>query len=299
MNVSNAVGASPGAQSSGPWVRYWRVAAKLGRISPLAVIGLLVCLVWAVVALFASGMAPADPLAQSIAHRFLPPGPGHWLGTDLLGRDVLSRIIWGSRVSLPVGAIVVFVATAIGVTAGAVAGAVGGWLDEVIMRVSDLVLSFPAIVLAMAIAAALGPGLVNSTIAIVAVWWPRYARVMRSLVLSVKENEYVQASRALGATGSRTLLRVILPNSISPVFVLATMDLGNAILTFAGLGFLGLGQVPPNPEWGAMVAEGSQAFQNWWVGTFPGLAILSVAMGFNFIGDALGDLLDPRIRHQI
>jgi peptide/nickel transport system permease protein len=241
-------------------------------------------------------VATHDPLAQSIAERFQAPNSAHWFGTDKLGRDIYSRTIWGTRVSLPIGIAAVLAAATFGTAVGATAGFSGRWLDETLMRASDLVMSFPSLILAMALAAALGPNLRNSMLAIVAVTWPKYARVIRGMVLSVKENEYVSAARAIGAGDGRILFRAVLPNCIAPAFILATLDLGTAILIFSGLGFLGLGQVPPNPEWGAMVADGANAFQFWWVGTFPGLAIFSACLGFNFVGDALRDLLDPRLR---
>lgn len=276
-----------------------RFIRRMYRTSPLAVVGLVIIIGWALVAVFAPYVATHEPLEQILAMRYKPPSAEHWFGTDKLGRDVFSRVVWGSRVSLPIGVGVVALSALIGILIGTVAGYFGKWIDEVLMRFSDLVISFPVLILAMAVAAALGPSLVNSTIAIVAVWWPRYARMMRSLVISSRELDYVVAADALGARPWRIMLKTIVPNALAPVFILATLDLGTAILTFASLGFLGLGQVPPDPEWGAMVAEGANAFQYWWVGTFPGLAILSVALAFNFVGDALRDLLDPRLRGQI
>lgn len=273
--------------------------AKFMGIHPMAVVGLVIVLMWVTVAALAPWIATHEPNAQNLAMRNKPPSAEHWFGTDRLGRDVFSRVVWGSRVSIPVGIGVVAAAAVTGLIIGAVAGFVGGWLDEALMRLSDLVLSFPVLILAMALAAALGPSLVNSTIAIAVVWWPRYARLARGLVIALREQEFVVAATAAGATRGRVLFKTILPNILAPIVVLATLDMGTAILTFASLGFLGLGQVPPNPEWGAMVADGTTAFQFWWVSTFPGLAILTVAMGFNFIGDALRDLLDPRWRHQL
>lgn len=265
----------------------------------MAFVGFVIVLAWIVVAALAPWIATHEPNAQNLSMRNKPPSAEHWFGTDRLGRDVFSRVVWGARVSIPVGIGVVAAATVTGLIIGAVAGFVGGWLDEALMRVSDLVLSFPVLILAMALAAALGPSLVNSTIAIAAVWWPRYARLARGLVIALREREFVMAATAAGATPGRVLAKTIVPNILAPILVLATLDMGTAILTFASLGFLGLGQVPPDPEWGAMVADGTTAFQFWWVSTFPGLAILTVAMGFNFIGDALRDVLDPRWRHQL
>lgn len=272
---------------------------RMLRQNPLAVIGLIIVIVWIGVAVLAPFITQHDPVTQNLLVRSKAPDGDYWFGTDRLGRDIFSRVVWGSRVSLPVGIGVVGAAAVIGMLVGAIAGFVGGWLDEALMRISDLVLSFPVLILAMALAAALGPSLVNTTIAIAIVWWPRYARVMRGLVISIREQEFVAAARAIGSTPGRILRKEVIPNTLAPVVVLATLDVGTAILTFAALGFLGLGQVPPNPEWGAMVADGTTAFQYWWVSTFPGLAILSIAMGFNFIGDALRDLLDPRVRSQL
>ena len=197
------------------------------------------------------------------------------------------------------GLLVVIVALGVGGLIGSIAGFGPGWLDGLLMRLTEMVMAFPIIILAMTIAAALGPGLDHAMVALVAVSWPRYARVMRGLVLSVKENEYVYASRAMGGSGAHILTRVVLPNCVAPAVVMATLDLGNAILTFSGLSFLGLGSPPPAAEWGAMVAAGTQTFDQWWVSTFPGAAILSLVMAFNFIGDGVRDALDPRLRRSL
>ena len=260
---------------------------------PLAVAGVVIAAAWIVIAIFAPLVAPHDPLAQG----FVPnhgPSATNWFGTDELGRDVFSRVLYGARVSLPIAILLVVLAATIGGLVGAVAGYFRGVLDGVLMRATDLVFAFPPIILAMVVAAVLGRGLFNAALAIVVVAWPSYARVVRGLVLSVGESEYVQSARLLGATSRRTLVRDVLPNVAGPVFVLATVDLANAILLLSGLSFLGLGAQPPNAEWGSMVAEGTQYFQWWWIGTFPGLAIFTVVLAFNFIGDSLRDLFDPR-----
>jgi peptide/nickel transport system permease protein len=260
------------------------------------VIGALVVLAWIVVSTAAPMLSPYGPLTQRITDRLQAPSAAHLFGTDALGRDILSRVLFGGRISLPVGFGVVAVSLLIGGTVGSLAGFGGGWIGGVLMRGTDMVMAFPIIILAMTIAAALGPGLDHTMIALVAVSWPRYARVVRSLVLSVKENEYVQASRALGATNAHLLARAVLPNCLAPAVVMATLDLGNALLIFSGLSFLGLGSPPPAPEWGAMVAAGTQNFDQWWVSAFPGMAILTLALAFNFIGDGVRDALDPRLR---
>ncbi|MDR7515476.1 MAG: ABC transporter permease [Armatimonadota bacterium] len=270
--------------------------ARLVRRNALAVAGAVIAAGWIAVAVLAPWVAPYSPLQQNLRERLRPPDARHLMGTDELGRDIWSRVIYGSRISLPVGLVVVASSTAIGTVLGSVAGYWGGLYDAVLMRLTDLVMAFPPIILAMAVAAALGPGIQHAAMALVVVAWPAYARVMRGLVLSVKSYEYVVAARALGAGEGRILLRTVLPNCLGPAVVMATLDLGRAILIFSGLSFLGLGAVPPAPEWGAMVAGGINAFDQWWVSGFPGLAILSVVLAFNFLGDGLRDALDPRLR---
>jgi peptide/nickel transport system permease protein len=260
---------------------------------PLAVIGVVIALIWVLVAIFAPLIAPHDPLAQT-ATAAQPPSLHHLFGTDELGRDVFSRVVFGSRVSLPIALALVALAATIGAIIGSVAGYFRGLTDGTLMRATDLVFAFPPIILAMVVAAVLGRGLFNAALAIVVVAWPSYARVVRGLVLSVGDSEYVQSARLLGVSTRRSLVRDVLPNVAGPVFVLATLDLANAILLLAGLSFLGLGAQPPQAEWGSMVAEGTQYFQWWWIGTFPGLAIFTVVLAFNFMGDSLRDVFDPR-----
>ena len=260
---------------------------------PLAITGAVIAVAWILIAIFAPLIAPYDALAQN-AVPAQSPSWSHLFGTDELGRDVFSRVIMGSRVSLPIALVLVLIAAAIGSTVGAVAGYFRGPVDGILMRLTDLVFAFPPIILAMVVAAVLGRGLLNAALAIVVVAWPSYARVSRGLVLSVGESEYVQSARLLGASSRKTLFRDILPNVAGPIFVLATLDLANAILLLSGLSFLGLGAQPPKAEWGAMVAEGTQYFQWWWIGTFPGLAIFTVVLAFNFLGDSLRDVFDPR-----
>ncbi|HEV8674968.1 MAG TPA: ABC transporter permease [Methylomirabilota bacterium] len=253
---------------------------------------------WSVVALAAPLLAPRTPLALDVMKRLEPPSSTHPMGTDEVGRDILSRIFHGARITIPTAVGVILVASVSGCAVGAVAGYAGGRLDEVLMRVVDVVLAFPPILLAMAITAALGPGLRHAMLAIVLVSWPEFSRLMRGQVLSVKHNDYVIAAQALGVPARRVLWAHVLPNAFPPVLVKATLDIGNAIILTAALSFIGLGAIPPEPEWGAMIAAGQAKFEYWWVATFPGLAILSVVLGFNFLGDGLQDLLNPRLRRD-
>jgi peptide/nickel transport system permease protein len=272
------------------WVRpEWR--------SPLAVVGAAIAFAWAFVAIFAPLLAPYDPLAQEFVP-FSPPSREHLFGTDELGRDVFSRTLYGARISLPLAVVLVALASAIGGILGAIAGYFRRWVDGAVMRTADLVFAFPAILLAMVVTASLGPGLRNAVLALVIVAWPSYTRVVRSLVLSIGDSEYVWATRLLGASARRSLVREVLPNVVGPVLVLATLDIGNAILLLSGLSFLGLGAQPPAAEWGSMVATGTQFFQFWWMGTFPGLAIFTAVLAFNFMGDSLRDIFDPRTARE-
>lgn len=266
--------------------------------TPLAITGVSIALIWLVIAIFAPAIAPHDPLAQAF-DRLQPPSAEHLFGTDAVGRDVLSRVVSGARISMPLALSLVIASMIVGGTLGAIAGYFGKAIDEVIMRIADLVFAFPTIILAMVITAALGPSLTNAVIAMLIVSWPAYARVTRSLVLSARTQEYVVAGRLLGNGPFTSLRRDILPNVLSPVFVLAMLDVGTAILLLAGLSFLGLGATPPTPDWGAMVSDGVQQFSSWWIAAFPGLAIFSVVMAFNFIGDSLRDSLDPRAQDAV
>ena len=266
--------------------------------TPLAITGGAIVVFWLLVAVFAPWLRPFDPLAQDFP-RLQPPSAEHWFGTDQVGRDVLSRVITGAQISIPLALTLVVFAMLIGSLLGAIAGYFGKTIDEVIMRIADLVFAFPTIILAMVIAAALGPSLTNAVIAMLIVSWPAYARVTRSLVLGARNAEYVIAGRLLGNGPFTSLRKDILPNVLSPVVVLATLDVGTAILLLSGLSFLGLGAIPPTPDWGAMVADGVQNFSSWWIAVFPGLAILTVVLAFNFLGDALRDALDPRSQEAV
>ena len=271
---------------------------KLLKSNYLFTLGILICLGWILAAVLAPVVAPYDPIAQDLSLRLEAPSAIHWFGTDNFGRDIFSRVIYGGRYSLLAGCLSVIIAGIIGTFYGALAGYVGGWLDNVMMRFSEMILSFPSLILAMIINAVMGSNLFNTMFALVIVSWPTYARLMRSVVLSVKENEYVNAAEALGASRMRILMKEIIPNSVSSVLIMATTDIGNKILMFSTLSFLGLGSAPPTPEWGMMVSDGVDYFNKFWVAGFPGLAIFTMAVGANFIGDGLRDLLDPKLRTQ-
>ena len=271
---------------------------KLLKSNYLFSLGILICLGWILAAALAPVIAPYDPIAQDLTMRLKAPSASHWFGTDNFGRDIFSRVIYGGRYSLLAGCLSVVIAGIIGTFYGALAGYAGGWLDNVMMRFSEMILSFPSLILAMIINAVMGSNLFNTMFALVIVSWPTYARLMRSVVLSVKENEYINAAEALGASRLRILLKEIIPNSVSSVLIMATTDIGNKILMFSTLSFLGLGSAPPTPEWGMMVSDGVDYFNKFWVAGFPGLAIFTMAVGANFIGDGLRDLLDPKLRTQ-
>jgi peptide/nickel transport system permease protein len=271
--------------------------ARVRRNSAL-IVGTIIVGVWVFVAAFAPWLAPHSPTDLDVMNRLEAPGPAHLFGTDEAGRDNFSRVLYGARITMPLAFTVILIASLFGSGLGAVAGYVGGRVDEVLMRIVDVVLAFPPIVLAMAITATLGAGLRNAMFAILLVSWPEFSRLMRAQVLAIKENDYVIAARALGAPGWRVVVTHILPNAFPPVVVKSTLDVGNAIVLTAALSFIGLGAVPPAPEWGAMIAAGQSKFEYWWAATFPGLAILSVVLGFNFLGDGLQDRLNPRLRRD-
>ena len=268
------------------------------RRNPLVALGLVVATLWIVIALIAPAIAPFDPLKQDLVNRLQAPGEQFFMGTDELGRDIFSRVLWGSRITIPAGLAVIIMGSTVGVIIGAVAGYAGYLIDEALMRLTELFMAFPFIILAMAVTAALGPDIRNAVLALAAVWWPRYARILRGLVLEVKAQEYVEAAHSAGAGGFYILFRTITPNCIAPAVILATLDIGTAILSFAALSFIGLGPEPSSPEWGRMVSIGIDFFDQWWMWLFPGLAIASLVMAFNFIGDGLRDILDPRLRGE-
>jgi len=242
---------------------------------------------------------PRDTIETHIEERFQSPSTKHLFGTDELGRDVFSRILCGSRISLQVGVIAIGLALAIGVPLGVIAGYTGGVLDELIMRITDVFLSFPPLLLAMAISSLLGPNLTNAMIAIAIAWWPWYTRLLRSEAISVRERDYVQAAKAMGASPAKIVFKHVLPNCLTPIIVQSSMDFGSIILTSAALSFLGLGAQPPTPEWGLMVSTGRTFFlTNWWIVTFPGLAIFTAVLSFNLVGDGLREILDPKMRRK-
>ncbi|MDV2496038.1 MAG: ABC transporter permease [bacterium] len=271
--------------------------ARFGRLSPLAALGLLILIILVFMALFAPFLAPYDPTAIRLAEGLSGPSITHPLGQDKLGRDILSRIIYGARISLYVGVFTVTLSALIGTMVGAVAGLLGGVVDEVVMRLIDILLAFPGILLAIAFMAVLGPSLNNIVIALTVLGWVGYARLVRGQVLALREFEFVQAARALGADTRRIITRHLLPNVLGPVIVQATFGMAGAIVAEAGLSFLGLGTQPPNPSWGSMLNDGREFLLiSPHLTTFPGLAIMAVVLGLNFLGDGLRDILDPRGR---
>lgn len=269
------------------------------RRSPLAAAGALGVIAFVLLALAAPLLAPQPPDAQRLEYRLAPPGRAFPLGLDQLGRDILSRILYGARLSLVVGIVVVALAGVLGTAVGITAGSVGGHLDGVLMRVTDVFFAFPPLILAMAIAAALGPSLTNAMVAIAAVTWPVYARLSRAQALVLRRQEFTEAARAIGLSDLRIVVRHVLPNALGPLIVQASFNMGEAILIAAGLSFIGFGAQPPIPEWGVMVSEGRDYITTqWWVPTVPALAILLAVTGFNLLGDGLRDLLDPRLRQR-
>jgi peptide/nickel transport system permease protein len=276
-----------------PVRRQPRSRKALRRMS--ARIGLAITLAFLLLTVLAPFVAPYDPYDQDLSSALSPPSALHWFGADEYGRDMLSRVIYGTRTALLAVLVADGLALVVGCTLGLLAGFFGGWVEAVIMRLVDMLLAFPYLLLALIIVAALGPGLTNSMIAIGIVYTPQYARLIRGQVLAVRKADYVRAARALGASRSRLILRHVLPNSFPPVVVMATLQAGAVIVETAGLSFLGLGAQPPSPDWGALLADGQSYFLSaWWIATFPGLAIFILVLGFNLVGDALADRFDPR-----
>lgn len=265
------------------------------RSNWLNIIGLAIVVLIAMAAIFAPFLTPYDPEEPNLDDRLESPSVDHPFGTDQLGRDVLTRLLFGARISLQIGVAVVAISLTIGTVVGVTAGYAGGYVDEALMRLVDVLLAFPGLLLALVIAGILGPSLMNIMIALAVVGWTRYARVIRGSVLSVKQREFVKAGRLMGLGRTRLIGRHVIPNVFGPVVVLATMDMAGVILGTAGLSFLGLGAQPPTAEWGTMISEGRNHIQDsWWVVNFPGLAIMFAVLGFNLLGDGLRDVLDPR-----
>lgn len=276
------------------WRRQWRRVLR----NPTTLLGLSMILIWALLALLAPLVAPYSPTDTEVVVGLQAPSSLHWFGTDQYGRDILSRVIWGARISLPIGLVSVSISVFIGVPLGAIAGYVGGRTEQVIMRLMDMLLAFPSLLLAIAISAVM-KGLLGAMIAVGVVGIPDFARLMHGQTLSLRKREYVEAAYAMGRKESGIILKHIVPNSLSPLVIRATLGLGFAVLSASSLSFLGLGVRPPVPEWGAMIAEGREFIISgqWWVITFPGLAILTTVLSFNLVGDGLRDLLDPRLSH--
>lgn len=285
---------SPASRGQAAAGRAYRIASGLMG-NPLAVIGGLIILALILTAIFAPWIAPESPIGQDLANRLLPPSADHWMGTDELGRDILSRVVYGARITLMIVALVAIISAPLGLLIGAVSGYFGGWTDRALMGITDVFLSMPKLILALAFAAALGPGIENAIIAIAITTWPAYARIARAETLTLRNSEFIDATRLLGASHTRLITRHILPLCTSSMIIRVTLDMAGIILTAAGLGFLGLGAQPPLPEWGAMISRGrSFILEQWWVATMPGFAIIVVSLGFCFLGDGLRDVLDPK-----
>jgi peptide/nickel transport system permease protein len=278
-------------------IREFLFTLKLLSKNPSAVVGFVIIAAMVIIALTAPYIAPYDPIKISLRERLSEPSMVHLFGTDEMGRDILSRVMHGARISLRIGVLVIGIAGGLGAVIGAVAGYLGRQADNIIMRVMDVILSFPPLVLAMALAAALGPNLNNAILAVAFVMIPKFARMVRGEALAVKEKQFIAAARASGAGSMWIILHHIIPNCFSSIIILATLLLGETILIAASLSFIGLGAQPPVPEWGAMISVGRKFLMDqWWYPTFPGLFILVTVIGFNILGDALRDILDPRIR---
>jgi len=264
---------------------------------PTTLFGLTLLIIFVLLAILAPYISPFDPLFQNISASLTKPSVPHYLGTDKLGRDILSRMLYGAQISIRSGLIVVLLAGSFGTLVGLVAGYIGGWADEILMRVTDIFFAFPGLILAMAIAGALGPSLTNALIAVAVVSWPVYARLIRGQILGLREREFVQAARAIGVNNWSIMWRHLLPNTLAPLMVQASFDMAGTILSVAGLSFIGFGAQPPTPEWGVMISEGRNYITTqWWLTGVPAIAILLLVAALNLVGDGLRDILDPRLR---
>ena len=284
----------PQSRAQARWQRVY-IGWLAFRRNPTALIGLLIITTLFVIAALAPWITSTDGLDLRLSERLQAPSSEHWFGTDELGRDIFDRIIWGSRITLYIVALVSVIVVPIGLLIGTVAGYIGGWVDTVLMRLTDIFLAFPRLILAMALVAALGPGLENAVLAIALTTWSPFARIARAEALTIRNSEFILAAQVQGVSTAGILVRHVTPLCMSSVIVRLTLDMAGIILTAAGLGFLGLGAQPPTPEWGAMISLGRQyLIDQWWVPTIPGVAILVVSLGFNLLGDGLRDVFDPR-----
>ncbi|WP_454623176.1 nickel transporter permease [Brucella anthropi] len=285
---------SPASRSQANWGRRYRIWVNL-RANPLAMIGLFIIVAFVVLSLAAPLLAPYDPSVQDLGNRLSAPTAAHWFGTDELGRDILSRILYGGRVTLGMVIAVVILVAPIGLFIGCIAGYFGGIVDTALMRVTDVFLAFPRLILALAFVAALKPGVESAVLAIALTAWPPYARLARAETMTLRKSDFVAAAKLTGASPVRIILRHIMPLCVPSVIVRITLDMSSIIITAASLGFLGMGAQPPSPEWGAMIATAKRfIFEQWWVATIPGIAIFLVSLAFNFLGDGLRDVLDPK-----
>ncbi len=280
-----------------PIIEDWKHSLYLWKSTKLAMIGSVIIGILLFIVVFAPLIAPYDPFLNNMSERLQSPSWSHFFGTDQFGRDIFSRVIYGSRIEIWIIFLVSLISGGVGTLLGVVSGYFGGVVDEIIMRTTDMFLAFPSLVLAMAFAAALGPSLTNTIIAISVVGWTVFARLARAEAMKVKKQPYIEAIRSVGAGNTRIMFLHVLPMCLSPVLVQLTLRMGTIILTAAGLGFLGLGVRPPLPEWGSMVSDGrSYLVGQWWISTFPGIAIALIVLGFNFLGDGIRDIMDPRLR---
>lgn len=277
--------------------RLLQLRIRLRRIlrNPSTLLGSILVLTLLVMAVIAPLISTHDPMAQSLAERLQPPGAAHWLGTDQLGRDIYSRLLHGAQPTLLIVILVIVFSAPFGLLVGLIAGYVGGWVETLLMRITDVFMAFPRLILALALVSVLKPGLTNAVIAIAITAWPSYARLARAETLALRQADFVEAARGLGQSGRRIVIGQILPLCLASAGIRATLDMAGIILTAAGLGFLGLGAQPPMAEWGAMIGTGrDHVFDAWWVAAAPGVAILLVSLGFNLLGDGLRDVLDPK-----
>ncbi len=289
-----ALDETPHSRSQAAWGNRYRIWLNL-KSNPLAVVGLTIIIVFIALSLLAPFIAPYDPAAQNLGNRLAFPSAEHWFGTDELGRDILSRILYGGRVTLGMVIAVVVLVAPIGLAIGCIAGYFGGIVDTILMRVTDVFLAFPRLILALAFVAALKPGVESAILAIALTAWPPYARLARAETMTVRGSDFVAAYRLTGASAWRIIARHIAPLCVPSLIVRITLDMSSIIITAASLGFLGMGAQPPSPEWGAMIATAKRfIFEQWWVATIPGIAIFLVSLAFNFLGDGLRDVLDPK-----